>query len=75
MKAQDRDAIRQIMAASQGGGGGGGSAPAESGGGGRAATPPPKADLPYGGDMQAAMQAQDRDAIRQIMAARDAGKQ
>ena len=27
-------------------------------------------DLPYGGDMQAAMHAQDRDAIRQIMATR-----
>merc|ERR1719424_1521760 len=27
-------------------------------------------DLPYGGDIQAAMRAQDRDAIRQIMATR-----
>jgi len=30
----------------------------------------PKTDLPYGGDMQAAMKAQDRDAIRVIMNAR-----
>lgn len=66
MQAQDRDAIRKIMAARQGGGGGD-----EDAGGGRASTPPPKADLPYGGDMQAAMKAQDRDAIRKIMAARD----
>jgi deltex-like protein len=29
-------------------------------------------DLPYGGDIQAAMRANDRDAIRQIMAARSA---
>ena len=30
-----------------------------------------KSDLPYGGDMQAAMRAGDRDAIRKIMTARD----
>ena len=74
MQAQDRDAIRKIMAARQGGGA---SAASEEGGssGGGAAAPSPKADLPYGGDMQAAMKAQDRDAIRQIMAARDASKQ
>jgi hypothetical protein len=70
MQAQDRDAIRKIMGARQGGGGGSSGGGDE--GGDRAATPPPKADLPYGGDMQAAMKAQDRDAIRQIMAARDA---
>ena len=74
-QAQDRDAIRVIMAARQGGGGAG----SEGSGGGRGGgTPPPaeqpKGDLPYGGDMQAAMKAQDRDAIRVIMAARDAGK-
>ena len=28
-------------------------------------------DLPYGGDLQAAMKAQDRDAIRVLMSARD----
>ena len=32
-----------------------------------AATSQPDASLPYGGDMQAAMRAQDRDAIRQLM--------
>lgn len=69
MQAQDRDAIRKIMAARQGGGTAEGS---DRSSGGRAAAPPPKADLPYGGDMQAAMKAQDRDAIRKIMAARDA---
>eukprot|EP00928_Gymnodinium_smaydae_P074423 TRINITY_DN5747_c0_g2_i1.p1 TRINITY_DN5747_c0_g2~~TRINITY_DN5747_c0_g2_i1.p1 ORF type:complete len:380 (+),score=41.19 TRINITY_DN5747_c0_g2_i1:98-1237(+) len=31
-------------------------------------------ELPYGGDIQAAMKAGDRDAIRKIMAKRDAGK-
>ena len=73
MQAQDRDAIRKIMAARPGGAT---STATEEGGssGGGAAAPSPKADLPYGGDMQAAMKAQDRDAIRQIMAARDASK-
>eukprot|EP01045_Picozoa_sp_COSAG04_P019410 COSAG04_NODE_1880_length_5315_cov_3.233704_5_plen_284_part_00 len=81
MKAGDRDAIRQLMqardgaAASGGGGGGEGPEPEPE----RAATPPPVGggggDLPYGGDMQKAMQAQDRDAIRTIMAARDKGRQ
>jgi len=81
MKAGDRDAIRQLMqardgaAASGGGGGGEGPEPEPE----RAATPPPVdgggGDLPYGGDMQKAMQAQDRDAIRAIMAARDKGRQ
>jgi hypothetical protein len=32
-----------------------------------APTSQPDASLPYGGDMQAAMRAQDRDAIRQLM--------
>ena len=32
-----------------------------------------KRELPYGGDMQAAMRAGDRDAIRELMAARDGG--
>ena len=46
------------------------------GGGGEVAAPAPEApaaadDLPYGGDIQAAMRATDRDAIRQIMAARN----
>jgi hypothetical protein len=30
-------------------------------------------ELPYGGDMQRAVQAQDRDAIRTLMAARKKG--
>lgn len=32
------------------------------------------ADLPFGGDMQAAMRAGDRHAVRTLMAARDAGR-
>lgn len=36
----------------------------------RKGTMDPASELPYGGDMQKAMQAQDRDAIRQIMAHR-----
>ena len=45
-----------------------GQASLERSGEGRAAPPPqPDASLPYGGDMQAAMRAQDRDAIRQLM--------
>ena len=49
--------------------------PTTSGDGGGSAAPAPPAAasaLPYGGDEQAAMRAQDRDAIRQIMAARNA---
>ena len=90
MAAQDRGAVRRIMAAkgqahstrrasqapprpagaaagSTNGGGGGASAGARA-----AEGPGPGADtaeLPYGGDLGAAMKAQDRAAIRTIMAA------
>jgi len=86
MKAQDRDAIQVLMRkrdgklpldAGDGGatvvagtsgsdgarGHGAEGGDADAGGGGGA--------LPYGGDLQAAMKAQDRDAIRDIMRARD----
>jgi hypothetical protein len=47
----------------------GGEGGGEGGGGDSAQPPPPVLDpsLPYGGDLQAAMRAQDRDAIRLLM--------
>ena len=83
MRAQDRDAIKVLMrrrdgklpldaggagatvAAQATGSGGANGDGAEGGGGGGGGA------LPYGGDLQAAMKAQDRDAIRDIMRARD----
>ena len=75
MKAQDRPAIRRIMAfnqkqasAAKGGAGAGAAAAAPEA--------PSDADgpLPYGGDLQSAMKAQDRAAIRRIMKHNAAGR-
>jgi hypothetical protein len=61
MKAQDRPAIRVLMAARD----------SQSGKPSQNDSSSDAQDLPYDGDLQAAMKAQDRPAIRVLMAARD----